>query len=90
MLQAHEWHIVNAEDYETYSETEQAISTSFFRNSRFTSIILLGKCVCVQAWCIHVAHVEQAPSVKPVVCQLHCGVQSNYFKYALQHSSQFL
>lgn len=46
MLQAHKWHIVSVEDYETYSETEQAINTSFFRNSHIASVILLGKCVC--------------------------------------------
>lgn len=45
MLQAHEWHTVSAEDYETYSETEQAINTSFFRNSHITSVIQLGKCM---------------------------------------------
>lgn len=45
--------------------------------------------VC-RPWCIHVAHVEQALSAKPVACQQHCRVQRKYFKYALQHSSRFL
>lgn len=82
MLQAHEWHIVSVEDYETYSETEQAINTSFFRNSHITSVILLG-ILCVQVWCIHVAHVEQAPSVKPMVCPAALWSSEEIFQVCL-------